>query len=81
MLFLLVLLSACSADKEPVIGVTMVYWQNHYSIHKTYADAIRENGGRLRLIPCSEDEKLLRRELAELDGIVFIGGRDYDPSW
>lgn len=80
-LFLLILLSACSADKEPVIGLTMVYWKNNYSVHKTYVDAVRENGGRPRLIPCSEDEALLRKELKELDGIIFIGGRDYDPGW
>lgn len=81
LLVLAFLLSACSADKEPIIGITMVYWKNNYSIHKTYVDAVRENGGRARLIPCSEDEALLRKELKELDGIVFIGGRDYDPSW
>lgn len=81
LLVTIILLAACSADKEPVIGVTMVYWQNHYSVHKTYVDAVRENGGRVRLIPCSVDEELLRRELRELDGILFIGGRDYIPEW
>lgn len=81
LLLVMILLSACSADKEPVIGVTMVYWQDKYSIDKTYVDAVRQNGGRVRLIPCSEDEALLRRELRELDGILFIGGRDYVPEW
>lgn len=80
-LVLILFLAACSADKEPVIGVTMVYRPNNYSVHKTYVDAVRENGGRVRLIPCSEDEALLRKELKELDGIIFIGGRDYDPGW
>ncbi len=74
-------LSSCSLSPEPLIGITMAYWEGKYSIDKSYVDAIRDNGGRVRIIPCSEDESLLRRELKELDGIVFIGGRDYFPEW
>ena len=72
---------SCSQDKSPVIGISMSYWEGKYSIHKTYVDAIRENGGRVRLIPCTDDTELLRREIKELDGFVFIGGRDYIPEW
>ncbi|MDX9780855.1 MAG: gamma-glutamyl-gamma-aminobutyrate hydrolase family protein [Candidatus Neomarinimicrobiota bacterium] len=81
LLLLVFLLIACSGDREPLIGLSMDYRQNHYSIHKTYVDAVRENGGRVRLIPCSDDEALLRKELKEIDGIILIGGQDYDPAW
>lgn len=76
-----VLLLSCSVEHQPVIGMTMSYWEGKYTINKSYVDAIRENGGRVRLIPCSEDETLLRKEISELDGFVFIGGRDYIPQW
>lgn len=72
---------SCSQDKVPVIGMTMSYWQGNYSINKTYVDAIRENGGRVRLIPCSDDQELISQNIKELDGFVFIGGRDYIPEW
>jgi len=77
----LVLFSSCSSPSEPLIGITMDYSSPRYSIHKTYLDAVRENGGRVRLIPCTDDIDLLRRELKEVDGIIFIGGADYEPSW
>ena len=76
-----ILLLSCSSQKDPVIGMTMSYWEGKYSVNKSYVDAIRENGGRVRLIPCSEDKTLLKEELNELDGFVFIGGRDYPPQW
>ncbi|MBW6458167.1 MAG: gamma-glutamyl-gamma-aminobutyrate hydrolase family protein [FCB group bacterium] len=80
-IILISLLISCSSGQDPLIGITMDYNSPRYSIHKTYVDAVRENGGRVRLIPCSDDADLLRRELKELDGIIFIGGADYEPSW
>jgi len=72
---------SCSKQAAPVIGMTMSYWEGKYAINKSYVDAIRDNGGRVRLIPCTDDPELLQKEIDELDGIVFIGGRDYIPEW
>jgi len=72
---------ACSKPETPIIGMTMSYWEGKYSVNKSYVDAIRENGGQVRLIPCSNDEMLLREEISDIDGFVFIGGRDYFPEW
>jgi putative glutamine amidotransferase len=72
---------SCSQDKAPVIGMTMSYWEGNYSINKTYVDAIRDNGARVRLIPCTEDKALIAEEIKDCDGFVFIGGRDYIPGW
>ncbi len=77
----LTLFLSCSSQEAPVIGMTMSYWEGKYAVNKSYVDAIRENGGRVRLIPCSENETLLKEEIKELDGFVFIGGRDYIPQW
>ena len=75
------ILFSCSREKAPVIGMNMSYWEGKYSINKSYVDAIRENGGRVRLIPCTDDIDLLREEIKDVDGFVFIGGSDYMPEW
>ena len=49
--------------------MTMSYWKGKYAINKSYVDAIRENGGRVRLIPCLENETLLKEEIKELEGL------------
>ncbi len=72
---------SCSDNSDPIIAIGTSYWNKQYSINKYYINSIRENGGRVRLIPCTEDKELLMTELQEVDGFVFIGGRDYDPTW
>jgi len=72
---------SCSRQKNPVIGLTMSYWEGKYIVNKSYVDAIRENGGRVRLIPCTDDVDLIEQEISEMDGFVFVGGRDYIPEW
>ncbi|MCD6336839.1 MAG: gamma-glutamyl-gamma-aminobutyrate hydrolase family protein [Candidatus Marinimicrobia bacterium] len=84
LLFIIICLTlflSCSSQETPLIGIGTGYWDGKYSINKSYIDAIRENGGRIRLIPCTEDEQLLLQEIKELDGFVFAGGRDYIPEW
>ncbi len=80
-ILILLLLLSCSINEQPIIGIGTSYWDGKYSINKSYIDAIRENGGRVRLIPCTENEQLLLQEIKELDGFVFAGGRDYIPQW
>jgi putative glutamine amidotransferase len=45
-----------------------------------YLDAIYENGGIPVVIPPFEDEKHLEFYFSFLDGFLFVGGDDYDPS-
>jgi putative glutamine amidotransferase len=69
--------------RRPVIGLntnfTLLdkYWQFH--IRDTYIDAIQDYGGLPLPIPCTTDPDQHRQYLELLDGIVFIGGKDY-PS-
>lgn len=72
---------SCSNNPDPIIAIGSSYWDKQYSINKYYINSIRENGGRVRLIPCTEDRELLLAELQEVDAFVFIGGRDYNPEW
>ncbi len=80
-IILTLMLLSCSQEKMPVIGMTMSYWEGTYSINKSYVDAVRDNGGRVRLIPCTDDKDLIGREIKDCDGFIFIGGRDYIPEW
>ncbi|MBI4574733.1 MAG: gamma-glutamyl-gamma-aminobutyrate hydrolase family protein [Planctomycetes bacterium] len=48
----------------------------------TYVDAVTAAGGAPVMVPPTEDPGALQRVLEALDGLVLIGGRDYDPaSW
>ncbi|MFO7841643.1 MAG: gamma-glutamyl-gamma-aminobutyrate hydrolase family protein [Fidelibacterota bacterium] len=80
-ILLLLTLTACGNRREPLIGLSMAYRDGRYYINKSYVDAVRENGGRVRLIPCTQDSVLLKKELKDIDGIIFTGGRDYPPEW
>ena len=80
-IIIITVFTSCSRQSSPVIGMTMSYWEGKYIVNKTYVDAIRENGGRVRLIPCTDDINLIEQEIKELDGFVFVGGRDYIPEW
>ena len=80
-IIIITLLLSCSTKQEPIIAIGSSYWDGKYYINKSYIDAIRENGGRVRLIPCTDNKEILSAELQEVDGFVFIGGRDYFPHW
>jgi putative glutamine amidotransferase len=75
------LLLSCENNKQVTIAIGTTYWEGKYSINKTYIDALRENGAHVRLIPCTEDESTLLADIQDVDGFVFIGGRDYFPHW
>lgn len=80
-IIIIIVFTSCAQEETPVIGMSMSFWEGKYAVNKSYVDAIRENGGRVRLIPCTDDQDLLVQEIKELDGFVFIGGRDYIPEW
>ncbi len=81
LLIAIITLFSCSANTDPVIAIGSSYWNGKYYINKSYIDAIRENGGRVRLIPCTDDKDLLLEEFKDADAFIFIGGRDYFPHW
>ena len=45
-----------------------------------YSDAVSDAGGAPLLLPPSTGEEELERVLSVLDGLLFSGGPDYDPS-
>ncbi len=71
---------------RPVIGITTYAQEASWGVWRLpaalipldYVDAVERAGGRPVLIPPSEDG--VSETLAALDGIVFSGGADVDPS-
>lgn len=53
----------------------VVYGQSH-----TYTDAMVHAGGVPVIIPFIEDEAILKKLYQKLDGILFAGGNDINPS-
>jgi putative glutamine amidotransferase len=72
---------------RPLIGITTyaqparwgVWDQPAALIPLDYVEAVERAGGRALLVPPSEDG--VEETLEALDGIVFSGGADLDPSW
>ena len=85
-LLLTILLCLCvfsaEAQRRPVIGISDIYKDNNSAaVPRSYVDAILMSGGLPVIIPLmSEDEKIIEL-LNTLDGIVFTGGEDFDPSY
>ena len=73
--------------KNPVIGVNMACRDNPerpgrmwYEIQNLYLDPILAAGGLPLLIPPVEEPAILDRYLERVDGMLFIGGKDYLPE-
>ncbi len=73
--------------KNPVIGVNMACRDNPehpgrmwYEVQNLYLDPILAAGGFPLLIPPVEDVSILEWYLERVDGMLFIGGKDYLPG-
>src|SRR5436190_20284660 len=78
--------SGCSSVARPLIGITTYvtpakwsYWELEAAlIPVDYVRAVERAGGRALLVPPSEDG--VEETLQALDGLLFSGGSDLDPS-
>ena len=50
------------------------------SVPAAYVDAVSDCGGIPLVLPALDDLEAIRRYVAELDGLVLIGGRDIPPA-
>jgi putative glutamine amidotransferase len=74
------------SEQRPLIGITTYAQEASWGVWKLpaalipldYVDAVERAGGRPLLVPPSE--KAVFETLEALDGIVFSGGADVDPS-
>lgn len=88
--FIVVITATGCRDQDttsvPVIGITSVYkvdedtGKEQTIVNFAYVRAIAENGGAPVILPTVDDEKIIKRYLEELDGLVLVGGADVPPS-
>jgi microsomal dipeptidase-like Zn-dependent dipeptidase/gamma-glutamyl-gamma-aminobutyrate hydrolase PuuD len=66
----------------PLIGVSANHTQSGgSSVPGTYIEAILKAGGRPVIVPAMTDGLVLRDIVKDLDGLVLIGGDDFDPRY
>ena len=85
-MFLSVLLLCCTsfteAQRHPVIGISDLYKdENSSAVPRSYVDAVLQVGGLPVVIPLMYDDEKITELLRTLDGIIFTGGEDFDPSY
>lgn len=74
------------ATAKPLIGVTTYRMNsrlgiNVHGVAEAYLNAIQNAGGLPVMIPLGLAEETLNALLARLDGILFSGGGDIDPTY
>jgi putative glutamine amidotransferase len=74
------------AETDPIIGITSVYKVDQHDkmayaqVNFAYVQAVAEAGGVPVVLPSVDDDRILRRYLQSLDGLVLVGGDDVPPS-
>jgi gamma-glutamyl-gamma-aminobutyrate hydrolase PuuD len=69
------------AQQRPVIGLSDIYRNGGSSVPRSYVEAVLSVDGIPVIIPLMyEDDKIVEL-LKSLDGIIFTGGEDFDPSY
>lgn len=82
LLSITILVVACSHAGAPLIGISSARSSNGSTLlSKTYTEAISRAGGIPVVIPTLDSQEEAEAVLAVLDGIVFSGGEDLQPSW
>lgn len=68
--------------KRPVIGITCDYRDDKptYSLPFSYCDAVEKAGGLPLMLPYRTDITLVAEYADLVDGMLFSGGNDLDPS-
>ena len=85
-ILLSVLLICCvlciNAQRRPVIGISDTYRDGtNAAVPRSYVNAVLLNGGIPVVVPLMYDDNELIALLNSLDGVIFTGGEDFDPSY
>ncbi len=82
LLFITISVAACSHAGAPLIGISSARSSSGSTLlSKTYTEAISRAGGIPVVIPTVGTKEEADAVLSVLDGIVFSGGEDIQPSW
>ena len=74
-------LVGCSKASAPVIGISTGYAPGKISVNESYVKSVVNAGGIPYIIPLVRDSVLAETIISSLDGIIFTGGEDFDPSY
>lgn len=68
--------------RRPVIGITCDYRDSAptYSLPFSYCDAVEKAGGLPLMLPYRSDLSLIPQFVDMVDGMLFTGGNDLDPT-
>src|SRR3954469_9570641 len=68
--------------KRPVIGITCDYRDDKpsYALPFAYCDAVEKAGGLPLMLPYRPDISLVSQYADLINGMLFTGGNDLDPS-
>ncbi|MBN1125841.1 MAG: gamma-glutamyl-gamma-aminobutyrate hydrolase family protein [Sedimentisphaerales bacterium] len=74
-----------SQQHRPVIGISSVYEVNEdggasTTVNFSYVRAVEENGGLPVVLPTVSSDEVIVQYVAELDGLVLVGGDDIPPQ-
>ncbi len=69
------------AKYSPLIGLSVSISNGNARVGAAYYQAVVKGGGTPVIIPPITDGKVLRNIVANLDGLVLIGGADVNPLW
>ena len=72
---------APAVANKPLIGISQGYSEKKNSVNTAYVNSVLMNGGVPFIIPVTDDVEVLRQIVAQLDGIVFTGGEDFEPAY
>jgi gamma-glutamyl-gamma-aminobutyrate hydrolase PuuD len=70
-----------NAQIHPLIGLADTYKDGTTTVPRSYIDAILNTDGIPVLIPLMRDDEKLVELLKSLDGLIFVGGGDFDPAY
>jgi putative glutamine amidotransferase len=69
------------AQERPVIGLSDIYKNGGCSVPRSYVEAVLFAGGIPVIVPLMYDDDKIVELLKSLDGVIFTGGEDFDPSY
>ena len=70
------------AKHSPLIGLSASINDKGYSmVSATYINSIVKAGGTPVILPAVTDGQTLRNAVAQLDGLILVGGADVNPLW
>lgn len=71
-----------AAAAQPVIGISSSHKSNgSISVGDSYINAVVKAGGIPVVLPLATSEEMAKQLIGAVDGIVLVGGEDFNPKW